>query len=64
MISCLLDRHRGTPARIDFDADALEPDPIDTRPPAGGDEQLIAAERLAIVEIEEIVLALTPRGGC
>ena len=36
---------------------------VDARAPAGGDEQAVAAQLAAVVELEDVVLALAPRGG-
>ena len=37
--------------------------PVDARAPAGGDEQAVAAQLAAVVELEDVVLAVAPRGG-
>ena len=65
--------HRRSPARrcastgiavaVGFDADGLEADPVDARAPAGGDEQAVAAQLAAVVELEDVVVAVAPRGG-
>src|SRR6185436_9829904 len=49
------------PLRIRFDADGLQTDPGDARPPAGRDEQTIAAQCSAVVELQEILIAFAPR---
>ncbi len=49
--------------RIGRDADRLQADPFDARPPAGGDEQLVAAQLAAVLEREHVVLAVATRGG-
>ena len=38
-------------------ADGLEPDPVDARAPAGGDEQAVAAQLAAVVEFEDVLVA-------
>src|SRR5262245_33352787 len=51
------------PAGVGFDANGLQAEPIDARTPASGDEQPVAAQLAAVVEFEDKVLALAPRGG-
>ena len=53
----------GTPWASGVDADRLQADPVDTRAPAGGDEQPVAAQLAAVVEREDVVLAVSPRRG-
>ena len=53
----------GTPCGVRLDADGLEAEPVDARAPAGGDEQPVAAQLAAVVELEDVVVALAPRGG-
>ena len=53
----------GIPWRVGLDADGLQADPVDARAPAGGDEQAVAAQLAAVVELEDVVLAVAPRGG-
>ena len=36
---------------------------LDARAAAGGDEQAVAAQLAAVVELEDVVLSLAPRGG-
>ena len=48
---------RDAPA-VGFDADRLQPEPLDTRAPAGGHEQSIAAQLATVVELQDVVLAL------
>ena len=65
--------HRRSPARqpgvdrdpvaVGLDADRLQADPVDARAPAGGDEQTVAPQLAAVVELEDVVVALAPRGG-
>ena len=51
------------PRRVGLDADRLQADAVDARAPAGGDEQAVAAQLAAVVELEDVVLAVAPRGG-
>jgi hypothetical protein len=44
--------------RVRLHADALQADPADARTPAGGDEQLLAAQLAPVVELEHVLLAL------
>ena len=53
----------GTPWGSGLDADRLQADPLDARAPAGGDEQPVAAQLAAVVELEHVVVAVAPRGG-
>ena len=53
----------GMPAGVGLDADRLQADPLDPRPPAGGDQQAVAAQLAAVVELQHVVLAVAPRGG-
>ena len=46
---------------VRLDADGLEPDALDPRSPAGGDEQPLAAQLAAVVEREHVVLAVASR---
>ena len=39
------------------------PMPVDARAPAGGDEQAVAAQLAAVVELEDVVVAVAPRAG-
>src|SRR5205085_9394929 len=48
----------GEAARAGLDADGLEPDALDPRPPARRDEQAIAAQLAPIGEGEHVVVAL------
>ena len=50
-------------AGVGLDADRLEADPLDARPPAGGDEQPVAAQLAAVVELEDVVVAVAPCRG-
>ncbi len=50
-------------ARVGLDADRLQADAVDARAPAGGDEQPVAAQLAAVVELEDVVLAVAPGGG-
>ena len=52
---------RDSAARVGLDADGLQPDPVDPRAPAGRDEQPVAAQLAAVVELEDVVVAVTPR---
>ena len=49
-------------ARVGHDADRLEPQPLDARPPAGRDEQTVAVQLVAVVEHNHVVVAVAPRG--
>jgi hypothetical protein len=49
--------------RVGLDADGLEPDAVDARAAAGGNEQLVAAQLAAVAELQYIVLRFAPRGG-
>ena len=53
----------GIPRPVGYDADGLEAEPVDARTPAGGDQQPVAAQRPAVVEFQDVVLILAPRGG-
>jgi hypothetical protein len=44
-------------ARVGLDADRLQADVVDARSPAGGDEQAVAAQLAAVLELEHEVLA-------
>ena len=44
-----------------FDADSLEAEPVDAWTPTRGDEQPIAAQLPAVVEFQNIVLAIATR---
>src|SRR5215211_7040962 len=48
---------------VGFDADGLQPDLVDPRASAGGDEQAVAAQLAAVAELEDVVLAGAARGG-
>ena len=48
---------------VGLDADGLEAEPVDPRSPAGGDEQPVAAQLAPVVELEDVVVAVAPRGG-
>ena len=52
----------GDSAAVGFDADGLQAEPIDARPSACGDEQPVAAQLPAVVELQDVALALAPRG--
>ena len=52
----------GDAAGVGLDADGLQADTVDARPPAGGDEQPVAAQFAAVVELEDVVLSVAPRG--
>ena len=49
--------------RAGRDADRLQAEPVHARAPAGGDEQAVAAQLAAVVERQDVVLAVAPRGG-
>jgi len=51
------------PVGVGLDADRLQADPLDARAPAGGDEEAVAAQLPAVVELQHVILALAPRGG-
>ena len=51
------------PAGVSLHAHRLEADTLDARAPAGSHEQLVAAHVRAVVELQDIVLALAPRSG-
>ena len=51
------------PARVGVDADRLQADARDPRAPAGGDEEPVAAQLAAVVELEHVVVAVAARGG-
>ena len=53
----------GTPCGSGVDADGLQADAVDPRPPAGGDQQPVAAQLAAVVELEDVVVAVAPGGG-
>src|SRR6478736_6428045 len=53
----------GDPLRVGLDADGLEPDAVDARAAAGGNEQLVAAQLAAVAELHYIVLRFAPSGG-
>ena len=48
---------------VGLDADRLQADPLDARAPAGGDEQAVAAQLAAVVELEDVVVAVAARRG-
>ena len=48
---------------VGFHADGLEADITDARPPAGGDQQAVAAELAAVAEFEHVVVAVAARGA-
>ena len=52
----------GDPAWVGLDADRFQAEPLDTRTPAGGHEQSIAAPRSAIVEFQNVGFTLAARG--
>ena len=41
----------GMPCAVGLDADRLQAEPVDARAPAGGDEQAVAAQLAAVVEV-------------
>ena len=41
----------------------LEADPVHAWAPAGGDEQTVAAQLAAVTQLQDVVVALAPRGG-
>ena len=51
------------PVRVGLDADRLQADPLDPRAAAGGDEQAVAAQLAAVLELEDVVVAVAPRGA-
>jgi hypothetical protein len=50
-------------ARLGLNADGLQPDAVDARAPAGGDEQAVAAQLAAVVELQHVVPARAARGA-
>ena len=50
-------------ARVGLHADRLQADPAGARAPAGGDEQVVTAQLAAVLEGQDVVLAVAPRGG-
>src|SRR5215218_4404081 len=50
-------------AWVRLDADGLEANAVDPRSPAGGDEQPVAAQLAAVVELEDVVLTVAAGGG-
>ena len=48
---------------IGLDPDGLQAEPVDARAAAGGDEQAVAAQLAAILELEDVVLAVAARRG-
>jgi len=52
------------PVGVSLDADRLEAEALDSRAPAGGHEQAVAAQLASVLELEDVVLALAPRRGC
>src|SRR5262249_3350100 len=48
---------------VRLDADGLETEPADAGAPACGDEQPVAAQLAPVIEFEDVVLAVAPRGG-
>ena len=53
----------GTPCASGSTPTVSRPSPRDPRAPAGGDEQPVAAQLAPVVELEDVVLAVAPRGG-
>ena len=53
----------GMPCGVGLDADGLQADALDARAPAGGDEQAVAAQLAAVVELEDVLVAVAPRAG-
>jgi hypothetical protein len=51
------------PVHVGLDADGLEPDAVDVRAAAGGNEQLVAAQLAAVAELQYIVRRFAPRRG-
>ena len=51
------------PVRVGLDADRLQADVLDPRAAAGGDEDAVAAQLAAVVEVEHVVVAVAARGG-
>ena len=53
----------GDPVGVGLDADGLEPDTAHPRPPAGGDEQAVAPQFAAVVELEDVLVAVAAGGA-
>src|SRR5215207_9523547 len=51
-------------AWVGLDADGFEADPLDARAATGGDQQAVAAQLAAVLELEDVVLALAPPRRC
>src|SRR3954463_13785544 len=51
------------PAGVGLDADGVEADALDARATPGGDEDAIAAQLAAVVEREDVVVAIAARLG-
>jgi hypothetical protein len=51
------------PVLVGFHADRFQAEPVGARPAAGGREQVVATQFVAVVEGEDVVLAIAPRGG-
>ena len=53
----------GDPAAVGRDADGLEPDAVDTGTATGRNEQAITAQLAGVVDVQDVVIAVTPRLG-
>ena len=53
----------GTPRRSGSTPDVLQAQSLDARPAAGGHQQPVAAQLLAVGELEHVVVAVAARGG-
>ena len=51
----------GDPVAIGLDPDRLQAELVDSRTPAGGDEQAVAAQFAAVLELQDVVLPIAPR---
>ena len=54
----------GNPAAIRLDPDGLQADTRHARSPARGDEQVVAAKLTAVVQLEDVLVALVARRAC
>ena len=53
----------GIPRGVGLDADRLQADPLHPRAPAGGHQQPVAPQLRAAVELQDVLVAVAPRGG-
>jgi hypothetical protein len=53
----------GDTVPVGLDLDRLQAEPVHARTPARGEEQAVATQLAAVVEHQNVVLAVAPRGG-